>query len=151
MHRGGKEEMVPNVASTQTDHVATKTEGRTVDKDLQEIKNKEGIDRKVLRWSGISTVTFSTWLDLPGVITPADIAHSLIETHKPPHRRAVMEIRKYQKSTNLLIQKLPFSKVVSWSPTYIRTLVSQPARYTDFISYVQSLISLYPTSVRGSH
>ncbi|XP_028657046.1 histone H3-like centromeric protein A [Erpetoichthys calabaricus] len=32
--------------------------------------------------------------------------------HFRPGTRALMEIRKYQKSTNLLIQKLPFSRVV---------------------------------------
>jgi hypothetical protein len=30
-------------------------------------------------------VIFSTWLDLPGVITPVDIAHDFIESHTPPH------------------------------------------------------------------
>jgi hypothetical protein len=30
-------------------------------------------------------VPFATWLDLPGVITLADIAHSFIKTHTPPH------------------------------------------------------------------
>jgi hypothetical protein len=29
--------------------------------------------------------TFSTWLDLPGVKTLADIAHCFIEPRKPPH------------------------------------------------------------------
>jgi hypothetical protein len=43
-----EEDMVFNVASTHTGHVATKAEGRTVEKELQEIKHKkEGIDRKV--------------------------------------------------------------------------------------------------------
>jgi hypothetical protein len=28
-------------------------------------------------------VAFTAWLDLPGVITPADIAHSFIEKYKP--------------------------------------------------------------------
>jgi hypothetical protein len=34
-------------------------------------------------------VTFSAWLDLPGVITPADIAHGFIERRKPPHHDKV--------------------------------------------------------------
>jgi hypothetical protein len=29
-------------------------------------------------------MTFSTWLDLPGLLTPADIVHGFIETRKPP-------------------------------------------------------------------
>jgi hypothetical protein len=40
--------MMLNVASTHKGHVATKTEGRTVENELQEIKHKnEGIDRTV--------------------------------------------------------------------------------------------------------
>jgi hypothetical protein len=45
---GEEEEMALNVASTQKGHVSTKTEGRTVEKELEEIKHKkEGIDRQV--------------------------------------------------------------------------------------------------------
>jgi hypothetical protein len=35
--------MVLNVASTHKGHVATQTEGRTVDKELQEIKHKKEV------------------------------------------------------------------------------------------------------------
>jgi hypothetical protein len=34
-------------------------------------------------------VTFSAWLDLPGVKTPADLAHGFMETRKPPHHNKV--------------------------------------------------------------
>jgi hypothetical protein len=34
-------------------------------------------------------VNFSTWLDPPGVITPADRAHGFIETRKLPHNDKV--------------------------------------------------------------
>jgi hypothetical protein len=34
-------------------------------------------------------VTISTWFDLPGVITPADIAHDFIETHNSPNHDKV--------------------------------------------------------------
>jgi hypothetical protein len=37
----------------------------------------------------ISTVSFSAWLDLLGVITPADKAHGFIEARKPPHHAKV--------------------------------------------------------------
>jgi hypothetical protein len=49
------------------------TGGRRVEKAI--IRNK--------------AVIFSTWLDLPGVITPADIAHGFIEIRKPPHHDKV--------------------------------------------------------------
>ena len=32
-----------------------------------------------------------------------------------PGTRALQEIRKYQRSTDLLLRKLPFSRLVSWS------------------------------------
>jgi hypothetical protein len=73
-------------------HFATiKTEERTVEKEVQGIKYKikEQSEKKKKSLSGISTATFSTWLDLPGVITPADIAHGFIETRKPPHHGKV--------------------------------------------------------------
>jgi hypothetical protein len=44
---------------------------------------------------------FSTWLNLLGVITPADIAHSFIETHKPPHHDKVQSRKRIKlDSTN---------------------------------------------------
>jgi hypothetical protein len=43
--------------------------------------------REQIEKSGISAVTFSTWLDLPGIITPADIAHGFTKTRKPPHHK----------------------------------------------------------------
>jgi hypothetical protein len=48
MDQDEEEEMVLNVASTHKSHVATKSEGRTVEQELQEIEHKkEGIDRTV--------------------------------------------------------------------------------------------------------
>jgi hypothetical protein len=56
----------------------------------QEGKNRyKRTHEKGLRWSGISTVTCSTLLELPGVTTPADIAHGLIESRKPSHHDKV--------------------------------------------------------------
>jgi hypothetical protein len=49
-------------------------------------------------------VTLPTWLDLPGVITPSDIAHSFIETHKPRRRAAILapQMLREQVDTRLL-------------------------------------------------
>ena len=47
-----------------------------------------------------------------------------------PGARALMEIRKYQKSTNFLIPKLPFARVVK---EIIMTLVPHDYRYSCFV------------------
>jgi hypothetical protein len=69
-------------------HFATiKTEGRTVENELRRIKHKkeEQSEKKLTTLVGDLHRDLSTWLDLPGVITPADIAHGFIETCKPRH------------------------------------------------------------------
>jgi hypothetical protein len=56
----------------------------------------------------ISTLTVSVWLNLPGVITPADIAHGFMETRKAPHHdtvqsRGSMIDKKYLKEKRLIL------------------------------------------------
>ena len=53
---------------------------------------------------------------------------------KPPQRRgmgALREIRKYQKSTNLLIPKLPFSRLVREVAIAVASNAMQDLRYMD--------------------
>ena len=55
---------------------------------------------------------------------------------KPTQRRgmgALREIRKYQKSTNLLIPKLPFSRLVREVAIAVASNAMQDLRYTDLL------------------
>ena len=55
---------------------------------------------------------------------------------KPPQRRgmgALREIRKYQKSTDLLIPKLPFSRLVREVAIAVASNAMQDLRYTDLL------------------
>ena len=55
---------------------------------------------------------------------------------KPPQRRgmgALREIRKYQKSTNLLIPKLPFSRLVREVAIAVASNAMQDLRYTNLL------------------
>lgn len=58
-----------------------------------------------------------------------------------PGVRALMEIRKYQKTTNFLIPKLPFARVVR---EIIMALYPADMRYPCFFFIITSKVNLNP-------
>jgi hypothetical protein len=56
-------------------------------------------------------VTFSTWLDLPGVITPADISNGLIEICKPPHHDIMHRDEQIFRDNKYVLLQLASSQV----------------------------------------
>jgi hypothetical protein len=66
-------------------HLVSPVFSNTQFKEQIQNKKERGEIKRTTLSIQISTVIYSTWLDLPGVITPADIAHGFIESRKPPH------------------------------------------------------------------